>query len=207
MPSFRQLAGKLLAITDDIFDRAAMGFLDEYTGPNGVTSPAQVGFRAIDQDGNAIFDSMGLIAVMSTLVNGGTQTGGPIIGVAGPPTGLSGFGGERILATGIFTLARQATVMILALCSNYVQDAGVHVGAHPIYFRIDGVSEADTAYGFVPVFTTGDAETRTHSSTILKVVELAVGNHTIDVIWNSQEGASDTIFNANNPLFVFRMGF
>lgn len=207
MSIFKTLANKLFAVTDGVYDRAAMGNLDPYTGPNGVVSPAHYGFRAIDQNGNAIFDSLGLIAVMSTLVDGGNQTAGPITGAAGPPTGVSGFGGERILTSGTFNLTRQATVMILALCSNYVQDAGVHVGAHPIYFRIDGVSEAGTAYGFVPVFTTGDAETRTHSSTILKVASLAAGQHIVDVIWNSQEGANDTIFNANNPLFVFLMGF
>ena len=70
--------------------RAEMGNLASYTGPNGLNSPAMYGFRANDATGNAIFDSLGLIAVLSFLVNGGTQTVGPITGVAGPPTGLSG---------------------------------------------------------------------------------------------------------------------
>jgi hypothetical protein len=68
MGYFKTLTGKLLAWNDGTqaapgSDRAAMGDLDSYTGPNGVNSPAQAGFRAIDGKGNAIFDSLGLINV------------------------------------------------------------------------------------------------------------------------------------------------
>jgi hypothetical protein len=76
-PFFKTLAGKLFAYNDGTYDRASMGDLDAYTGPNGVASPAQSGFRAIDQSGNAIFDSLGLIAVMkqvSTVTGGGSIT-------------------------------------------------------------------------------------------------------------------------------------
>lgn len=155
--------------------------------------------------GQPMFDSQGLVAVMSVIVNGGTQTGGPITGVAGPPTGLGGVGGEVVLTTATFTLPRQETVMLLAICSDYVTDAGVHVNAHPVYFQLDTVDQA-TAYGFVPVFTNADIEIRSATTTILQVVTLAKGSHTVNVIWNSQEGANDTIFNGNNPLFVFQLG-
>jgi hypothetical protein len=65
---FKALTGKIFAWNDGTqavprYDRAAMGDLDDYTGPNGINSPAQAGFRAIDHNGNAIFDSMGLINV------------------------------------------------------------------------------------------------------------------------------------------------
>jgi hypothetical protein len=103
MPSFKQLAGKLLAISDDIFDRASMGYLDAYTGPDGVTSPAQVGFRAIDDQGNAIFDSLGLIAVMKSLgrthVSPVTTSGSAYADVPGTPV--------------IFSLKRQSNVLVI----------------------------------------------------------------------------------------------
>src|SRR5258708_781847 len=67
MGLFKTLTGKLFAYNDGNYDRAAMGNLDAYTGPDGVVSPAQAGFRAINQDGNAIFDSMGLIDTMRSL--------------------------------------------------------------------------------------------------------------------------------------------
>ena len=146
------------------------------------------------------------LQVMQPLVNGGSQTSGPITGSA-TPTGLSGSGGEKTLTTGTFNLGRTSSVMILAICSNYVTDAGAHAGAHPLYFQIDGTSEAGTAYGFAPVFTTGDSEARAHCSTILKITPLGPGSHTVNLIWNSEEGTADTCYNANNPLYVFQLGF
>lgn len=49
------------------FARAQMGNLPNYTDPNGLNSPAQWGFRALDASGNNIFDSLGLMAVMKSL--------------------------------------------------------------------------------------------------------------------------------------------
>lgn len=144
--------------------------------------------------------------VMQPLVNGGTQTAGPITGVAGPPTGLSGVGGEVTLTTGSFFLPRTCLVRIEAICSNYVTDAGAHVNAHPVYFQVDGTDNA-TAYGYIAVFTAGDAEIRSSTTTLLLVTTLAAGSHTVKVIWNSEEGANDTCFNGNNPLYVFQLGY
>lgn len=59
---FKRL-GKIFSYSDGTYDRASMGDLAAYTGPNGVASPAQAGFRVIGADGNAIFDSLGLIDV------------------------------------------------------------------------------------------------------------------------------------------------
>ena len=145
------------------------------------------------------------LQVMSILVNGGTQTGGPITGSA-TPTGLSGVGGEKTLTTATFGLARPTWVRLEAICSDYVTTAVAHVNAHPVYFQIDGVSEASVAYGFIPVFTNGDAEIRAQSTTIVKNVYLQPGSHTVNVIWNSEEGANDTCTNSNNPLYVYQLG-
>lgn len=197
-----------ISVTDtNNVTRAEMGNLASYTGPNGTNSPAMYGFRANDATGNAIFDSLGLIQTMTVLINGGTQTGGPIVGVAGPPTGLSGVGGEITLVTGSFTLTRPGNVILLAVCTNYVLSVGPLVTAHPIYFQLDG-SDDSMAYGYAPVWASpGTAETRALTTTLLKVSALATGSHTVNVIWNSEEGANAQIFNANNALFAFQLGF
>jgi|GEM_PF-5363492 len=144
---------------------------------------------------------------MYPLVTGGTQTSGPITGVAGPPTGIGGAGGEVILTTATFALTTATWVRLEAICSDYVLCGVAHATAHPVYFQIDGTDDA-TAYGFVPVWSSpGNTETRALSSTILDVVRMLPGNHTVRVIWNSEEGANDVIHNANNPLFVYQLGF
>lgn len=100
MPFFKTLAGKLFALNDDYFDRAAMGFLDDYTGPDGVNSPAQAGFRAIDADGNAIFDSLGLIGVVKSLGRSHFS-----------PSSTSGTAYQDIAGSVVdFSLKRQASV-------------------------------------------------------------------------------------------------
>ena len=66
---FKTYANTLFAANDGTYDRAQMGNLASYTGPNGTNSPAQWGFRAVDQSGNALFDSMGLISVMMPVGN------------------------------------------------------------------------------------------------------------------------------------------
>ncbi len=157
--------------------------------------------------GQKIMDSTGLLSpgVLSVLINGGIQTSGPIAGVAAPPTGLSGTGGEVILTTGTFTLTRSATVMLLAICSDFFTTAVAHVAAHPVYFQVDRADNV-SAYGFIPCFTNADAEARAQSTTILSIATYAPGAHTVNVIWNSEEGANDTCNNSNNPLFAFLLG-
>jgi hypothetical protein len=160
----------------------------------------------INAGGGRILDPMGLSLVTSVLVNGGSQTGGPITGVASPPTGLSGTGGETALCTGTFTLQRQATVWLLGICSDYVLSTVAFTTSHPVYFQIDTVNQA-SAYGFIPVWASpGNAETRGLSTTISQIVTLASGSHTVNIMWNSEETTHDTCHNSNNPLFVFLMG-
>ena len=77
---FKTLSNKLFAVTDGTYDRASMGNLDAHTGPNGVTSPAQYGFRAINAAGNAIFDSMGLIDVFSSAGSAAGSTSQAFVG-------------------------------------------------------------------------------------------------------------------------------
>lgn len=63
-----------ITANDGTYARAAMGNLPNYTGPDGTNSPAQWGFRGLDPNGNAIFDSMGLIATMQQLGNSSHST-------------------------------------------------------------------------------------------------------------------------------------
>lgn len=55
--------GPLMWVSDGTRQRVQAGNLAVYTAPNGVTSPAQYGFRAIDSTGNILFDSLGLVSV------------------------------------------------------------------------------------------------------------------------------------------------
>lgn len=95
------------------FARAQIGNLPNYTDPNGLNSPAQWGFRALDPNGNNIFDSLGLMAVMKSLglsavfVNTGGLTSTAWVAMPGSVT----FG---------FTITRQVNVVFLFLASCYI---------------------------------------------------------------------------------------
>lgn len=88
------------AIDPNGISRAEMGDLLV----NGV-SPAQWGFRANDANGNPIFDSLGLIAAMSTLVNLNSQPSTYTTSVT-TPTLIPG-------STANFTLARPQTLLFI----------------------------------------------------------------------------------------------
>jgi hypothetical protein len=198
--------GPILNVNDGAYNRASMGNLASYTGPNGIVSPAQYGFRAVDASGNAIFDSLGLIAVMSQ-IGSNSQPSGPLTGVPGPPTGISGTGGEVTLATMTLTIpaGRNRNVYLVAMGSNFVSCTAVHATAHPINFQIDGTDDA-TAYGFTPVYASAVEVQRTASCAFSLIHSFAPGAHTVKMIWNSQEDVSDTLFNAINSQWAFLMG-
>lgn len=188
---------------DRIIQRAALAPIAQPP----VMQPSQGGIIQTGT-GSTLVDSTGIVSagVMTPLINGGVQLGSPINGKGSPPTGLSGLGGEVTVSIASFTLQRAATVMLLAICTNYALVNGGPFGAADlIYFQIDGVTDT-TTYGAVPVWASpGNAETRAESTTLLRVLPLATGPHEVRVIWNSQ-GTNEQIWTTANLIFVFLMG-
>lgn len=146
MGLFKTLAGKLFAYSDGTFDRAAMGSLDAYTGPNGVTSPAQAGFRAIDANGNAIFDSMGLIAVMNVLFDSITTNTSLNVATANNSTFsiVPGTGAD-------FSLTRKLSVLFVASIIGRATTTGAGVFAYGKVF-VDGQAYGSTQGGVTAIF-------------------------------------------------------
>lgn len=152
------------------------------------------------EGGGGLF--VGTLAVGSQIGNN-TQTTLPATGVTGPPTGLGGNGGEVVLSTITFSLARPAKVWIVALATDYVlTTAGAFTAAHPLYLQIDATDDA-TAQGVVGVYKNTDVEARAATSTLMEVAQFSAGPHTVKLIWNSMEGTLDTLNGAANPMFAF----
>lgn len=57
----------LLWVSDGTYKRVQAGNLADYVDPSGRDSPAQFGFRALDANGNNLFDRLGLINTMTSL--------------------------------------------------------------------------------------------------------------------------------------------
>jgi hypothetical protein len=189
MSIFKTLANKLFAVTDGIYDRASMGNLDEHTGPNGVVSPAQYGFRAIDDQGNAIFDSLGLIAVMKLL-------GSPVINLVGDTRTGTGLFQTAANSTVPFQLTRKTTV----LCLGAVNFLGTAASGPSGTILVDGTQNdqnGPTVYGpGTPPGVLG--------FTLFSVVNLAAGAHTFSLgiaIAAGQVWVADTYY-----LYAFSLG-
>lgn len=164
---FKTIANKLYAVTDGIYDRASMGNLDAYTGPNGVTSPAQYGFRAIDQNGNAIFDSMGLISVMTFL---GTAGNGD--------TGYTVTSTADVMTTGTditFSLTRPGIVFATVNMTGKTSGAGGTYAYGSVY--LDGAQ--DFLFALFDKNNTGYV--KASASSILSLARLSAGSHTVDL--------------------------
>jgi hypothetical protein len=129
--------GQLRVVDANGTTRVEMGNL----AANGV-SPAQLGIRANDAAGAALFDSLGTFSVMKQIATLGSSawTKSTLAGAAGPPTGISGLGGEVNISTVNFTLSRTLSVKIEFVCSagSYLNVGGVSTNIAPIYFRVQG---------------------------------------------------------------------
>lgn len=176
--------GPYTAITDTVgVIRAELGNL----AANGI-SPAQYGFRANDATGTPIFDSLGLINVMSvagsfTDNNADTVTSTTPVVVGG-------------VVSVTFSLARQSR--LLALCWSTARLAGAAGAfASGTIFR-DGTSASTTALwdkGNVGYIQT----------TASQFYTLAAGSHTLDYRV-SVDNAALTWTNFQTTLDVFLLG-
>lgn len=164
MGAFKTLAGKLFAYNDGAFDRASMGNLDPYTGPNGVTSPAQAGFRALDGNGNAIFDSMGLIAVMNLLADQATGS------INQPFSGIGSANAVDITgSSAFFSVDQQARLLVLCQVAFSI-NTGSGDYAY-VYLELDGAQVGRRA-----IQGTSFAA---YTATIIIAPLVAVGNHVL----------------------------
>jgi hypothetical protein len=158
---------------------------------NGI-SPAQQGFRANDAAGNPIFDSLGLISVMSqpaTAVHNQTNTyttnSTAYVAVTG--------------ATLTFTLARSTTMLFIGTTNCNVIGAGPGNWGY-VVFNLDGTNHTTDAT--VATFSLGTLVT---NASLFYSVALAAGSHTI-ALYQKVDNASVTIQNFGYDVFAFQLG-
>lgn len=166
--------------------RAELGNLASYTGPNGTVSPAQYGFRASDQSGNPIFDSLGLISTMSQItvvrdVNPDT------IGPGASPTIVPG-------VTATYVATRQPTSTLVIVTSTALTSGGVgNYSSGAIY--IDGSP--------VGTFSLWDRLNPGYTCTVLMSHStLTPGSHTWDYRINNDAGQTWLNFVTEMRLFL-----
>ena len=167
--------------------RAELGNL----AANGI-SPAQFGFRANNAAGTPIFDSLGLIAVMSELGHKNSAT--PSTYTTTTPT-LVQAGGTTASIT--FTLARQARVLALYSILGF---SATLVGLVDTF--VDGVNKSsagwpDVGFGANTPLTTGVSY---YSEA------LAVGSHTIELRGYLQGTPPGTLTVSTFDLIVWLLG-
>jgi hypothetical protein len=204
--------GNGLTVTDaNGVQRIQIGILPAYTDPTGVASPAELGIRTLDANRNIIFDSVGLTSVMHLLLTGGTIGAFSLTGTTSPIGPILLSGGEQSIITGKIALTRQTTVLLLGICSTYVNTASLTGNLQdPLYFQVDGTSDG-SVYGSSPVFATSDTSNQRYlTATILKVRTLSAGTHNVAVMWQSSYGASGTLNQLTSPpgtyLYAFALG-
>jgi hypothetical protein len=149
------------------------------------------------------FDVMKQIATVGT----SAWTKSTVAGTAGPPTGISGLGGEVNLSTVNFTLSRAGSVKIEFVCSagSYLNVGGVSTNISPIYFRVQGqansVSSSVHSSGAV-----GAPDAITCAVALQVLSNLPAGTYTCDTWWNSVMGANARLDVYGHQLSVFRIG-
>jgi hypothetical protein len=129
---------------------------------------------------------------LGTLLASGVPTQSAVSGSASAlGTPAPPFGGEVALSTLSFTLTRAAQVMLIAVYEGFVNvSAGPFVTNDGFYFSIDAINQS-SQFGTLPK---GEPTASTGGSfTLVLIASLAVGAHTVKLIWNSQEGATDKI--------------
>jgi len=197
-------AGPYSAVTDpNNVIRAEWGNL----AANG-NSPAQYGFRALNSSGVPIFDSLGLINAASLIGSNSLAYGvHTFAGVAGS-SGISGIGGEVTLLTTTFTLTRTLSVLLLMGTAGSVSNnsGGILAVQAPIYLRVTG--QANSAISAVALHRSTDSQgvSDTGASCIQVLTSLPANTYTVNVLWNSTNGTSDTLTIDAMGLFIIQLG-
>jgi len=203
----QNIQGSQFITSDGVRNRVEIGNLPTYTDPSGVVSPADYNMRLLDSTGKLIFDGRGAVGLPKLLNSGGVNwTATNVVGVAGPPTGISGTGGEVVLTTFTFTLTRTGTVAIVPVCTAFkVTTLGPIALLAPIYVRVTG--QANGPAGGVAVANALGGATMPTSTTPIQVLSgLAANTYTVNLIWNSIEGVNCNLWYYTNLVYVFQFG-
>lgn len=169
--------------------RVKAGNLPAYTDPNGVASPAEFGIRALDANGNIIFDPVGLAQVMN-LIASAYALGGST--VTGPATEVA----VGNLAN--FTLARQQHVLTFYAFVTGVTSTGAYVYANA---QVDGADGgAGAANHHFGVYNSGGYL----NAFFLRLDLLGAGSHTAGITVDVDSGATAAPFHVG--VFCFGVG-
>jgi hypothetical protein len=197
----------LLRISDGTRDRIQIGNLASYTDPAGVVSPAMYGGRAVDATGLLVWDTVGhsqVMKVLATSNTGGSFAASTLVGVAGPPFGITGTGGEVQITSAGFSLSRMTTVKIEGLASAAGwTTSGIIPLIAPIYIRVDG--QANSVPGTVFHSLTVGSTTAPTSCTPYQLLTLPAGSYTARLWWNSPS-ANERLDVYGYNLTVFQLG-
>jgi len=163
--------------------RIQIGNLADYTDPNGVSSPAEVGIRVLDQAGGIIMDTVGVASSAITNING---SGSGI--VLGEQT-ITSSAWTTTDAFVTFTLARPASVMAWYSASCGIASVASGYQGHTC-MGVDTTTPTGSAqYGFQYWLNTG----LTPATGFAIVYGLAAGSHTITVLAEVLGAASITV--------------
>lgn len=170
-------------------------------------SAAQFGLRVNDASAVPFFDTLGVLGLPKLLASGGANwTATNVVGVAGPPTGISGTGGEVVLTSFNFTLSRTATVCLVPIATAYKQVTLGPIGLlSPIYPRVTGQANGP-AGGVAVAAALGGAVAPTSTTPVQVLSNLPEATYTANLIWNSMEGANCNLTYYTNLLYVFQFG-
>lgn len=160
-----------------------------------------------DAQGNALVDGTGLVssAVKSVLASRINSSGQTLTGVAGPPLGRTGTGGQVAINTITFTLTRAANVELVGLVHGLVNtSSGPQDSQAPMNFFIDGV--LDTQNMSLPDYPPAAAGQYNGTAVLLLVKNLAAGGHSVSVVWNSEQAANDTLHDYFDAVYAFQLG-
>lgn len=169
--------------------RAQMGSL-----PTNGISPAMFGFRANDASGSPVFDSLGLISVMSQ----------PAGSVHNQTNTYSTSSTTYVAVTGAsltVSATRSTTFLFVAATNaNLIGSAPGNWGY--IVFNLDGTNHTTDATVATFSLATGNPVT---NAALFYSVRLSAGSHTI-ALYQRVDNGSVTIQNFGYDLFAFQLG-
>lgn len=169
--------------------RAELGNL----AANGV-SPAQWGFRASDANGNPIFDSLGLINVM-------TQLGQAILGSSFATTSAT-----LVQITGMtvtFSLTRALRVLVLAQTNCSYGGGSPNTGFIDLF--LDGTDLSSGGGAPAPEILVPSTSSGAATGMLYYSASLAAGSHTF-ALKASQSGSGSTLTVLGGYLTVWSLG-
>jgi hypothetical protein len=165
------------------------------------SSPAQFGFRANDASGSPIFDSLGLIAAATVLVNHVNTSGANLSGGATP--------GDYLIDSTTFTLTRQLNVLLLAIVNgNITSTANPFTFGPSVFMQVTG--QTATYKSAVPTVS-GAGQTlnvnQDGCAICHQVLNLPAATYTLNGYWHNFNNNGVTTLNWDNiVLFALQLG-